>query len=263
MFKKVFLNDVFLLIIISFNALIIFLQGFFSVSSSTGQMLEMTDHIFTTLFIVEAIVKIQSFGVKGYFKYTWNVFDFSLVLIALPSLVVLFTPLEMVSLDFLLTLRILRVFKFFRVLKFIPNIENLLSGLLRAIQSSVLIIFAFIIFNFIFAILSFSFFSEVAPEHFSNPMISFYSTFKIFTVEGWYEIPDLIAERSDSLGLAVFARIYFVLLLFGGGIFGLSLINSIFVESMMSDNNDEVIDKLNKLEIKIDSLTKEKQNENI
>lgn len=94
-------------------------------------------------------------------------------------------------------------------------------------------------------------------------MISFYSTFKIFTVEGWYEIPDLIAERSDSLGLAVFARIYFVLLLFGGGIFGLSLINSIFVESMMSDNNDEVIDKLNKLEIKIDSLTKEKQNENI
>jgi voltage-gated sodium channel len=124
----------------------------------------------------------------------------------------------------------------------------------RAIQSSILIIFAFIIFNFIFAILSFSFFSEVAPEHFSNPMISFYSTFKIFTVEGWYEIPDLIAERTESIGLAVFARIYFVLLLFGGGIFGLSLINSIFVESMMSDNNDEVLNRINELENKIDKI---------
>jgi voltage-gated sodium channel len=254
MIKRLFLNDKFLLIIISINALIIFLQGFFSLLSPAGKTLEIADHFFTIIFIAEALIKLNTWGVKGYFKEGWNIFDFSLVLIALPSLVVFFTPLEMISLDFLLTLRILRVFKFFRVLKFIPNIENLLSGLSRAIQSSILIIFAFIIFNFIFAILSFSFFSEVAPEHFSNPMISFYSTFKIFTVEGWYEIPDLIAERTESIGLAVFARIYFVLLLFGGGIFGLSLINSIFVESMMSDNNDEVLNRINELENKIDKI---------
>lgn len=256
MFKRLFLNDIFLMIIISVNALIIFLQGFFSVISPVGQFLEMLDHVFTALFILEALVKIQSFGTKGYFKDSWNVFDFSLVLIALPSLVVLFTPLEMVSLDFLLTLRILRVFKFFRVLKFIPNIENLLSGIFSAIKSSVLIIFAFLIFNFIFAILSFSFFAEIAPEHFANPLISFYTTFKVFTIEGWYEIPDLIAERTESVGLAVFARIYFVLLLFGGGIFGLSLINSIFVESMMSDNNDEVLERMDQLENKIDEVLK-------
>lgn len=257
MLKRLFFNDIFLLIIISLNALIIFLQGFFSVTSTSGQMLEMTDHFFTTLFIIEAIIKIQSFGAKEYFKEAWNIFDFSLLLIALPSLVILVTPLEMLSLDFLLTLRILRVFKFFRVLKFIPNIEKLLAGLFRAIQSSILIIFTFLIFNFIFAILSFSFFSEIAPEHFSNPLISFYSTFKIFTIEGWYEIPDLIAERTESIALAVFTRVYFILLLFGGGIFGLSLINSIFVESMMSDNNDEVLSKLNSIEIKINQLMKE------
>jgi voltage-gated sodium channel len=256
MFKKVFLNDVFLLIIISLNSLIIFLQGFFSDTSSTRELLELSDHIFTTLFIIEAIIKIKSFGAKGYFKDAWNFFDFSLVLIALPSLLMLLIPLEMVSLNFLLTLRILRVFKFFRVLKFIPNIENLLSGLFRAIQSSVLIIFAFLIFNFIFAILSFSFFSTSAPEYFSNPLISFYSTFKVFTVEGWYEIPDLIAERSESLSFAIFTKIYFILLLFGGGIFGLSLINSIFVESMMSDNNDDVLKKMNHLEEKINHLIK-------
>jgi voltage-gated sodium channel len=254
MLKRLFLNDIFLLIIISLNALIIFLQGFFSTAGSVGQLLEAVDHMFTLLFIVEVIIKIQTFGTNGYFREAWNIFDFSLVIIALPSLVMLLIPFEMISLDFLLTLRILRVFKFFRVLKFIPNIENLLTGLFKAIQSSVLIIFAFLIFNFIFAILSFSFFSEIAPEHFSNPLISFYTTFKIFTVEGWYEIPDLIAERSESVGFAIFARIYFVLLLFGGGIFGLSLINSIFVESMMSDNNDEVLNKIENLENKINQF---------
>jgi voltage-gated sodium channel len=256
MLKRLFLNDIFLLIIISLNALIIFLQGFFSVLSPAGKTLEMADHFFTVIFIVEALIKLNAWGVKGYFKEGWNIFDFSLVLIALPSLVVLFTPLEMISLDFLLTLRILRVFKFFRVLKFVPNVEQLIVGVLRAVKSSVLIIFAFFIFNFIFAILSFSFFAEVAPEHFENPLIAFYTTFKVFTIEGWYEIPDLIAERTESVGLAVFARIYFVFLLFGGGIFGLSLINSIFVESMMSDNNDEVLERINGLENKLDELVK-------
>lgn len=256
MLKKIFLNDLFILSIISLNALIIFLQGFSNGSNTFGYALETSDYLITIIFIIEIGVKIKTFSLKGYFKDRWNIFDFSLVLIALPSLIMLVTPLEIISLDFLLTLRILRVFKFFRVLKFIPNIENLLSGILRAIKSSLLIIIAFIIFNFIFAILSFSFFSEVAPEHFSNPLISFYSTFKIFTVEGWYDIPDLIAERTKGIGMAVFARIYFVLLLFGGGIFGLSLINSIFVESMMADNNDEVLEKMNQLESKIDEILK-------
>lgn len=254
--KKIFLNNGFLISIISLNALVIFLQGFFPLESSYSNGLEIADHFFTVLFMLEAGVKISHFGIKNYFKEGWNIFDFSLLLIALPSLIMLITSWHLVSLDFLLTLRILRVFKFFRVIRFIPNIEQLILGILKALKSSVFIVFAFFIFNFIFAILSFSFFAGVAPEHFSNPLLAFYSTFKIFTIEGWYEIPDLIAERSNSIFLSVMARIYFVILLFGGGIFGLSLINSIFVDSMMSGSNNEIMDKVNSLEEKIDQLIK-------
>ena len=47
-----------------------------------------------------------------------------------------------------------------------------------------------------------------------------------------------------------------------GGIFGLSLVNSIFVDSMVSDNNDELIEKVNNLDKKItDLLTKYMDNE--
>jgi voltage-gated sodium channel len=49
-------------------------------------------------------------------------------------------------------------------------------------------------------------------------------------------------------------KIYFVLILLTGGIFGLSLVNSIFVDAMVSDNNDELENKIDSLEKKIDNL---------
>ena len=44
--------------------------------------------------------------------------------------------------------------------------------------------------------------------------------------------------------------------MFLGGVIGLSLINSIFVDAMAEDNNDEVLEKLRRLEEKIDQLSK-------
>ena len=52
-------------------------------------------------------------------------------------------------------------------------------------------------------------------------------------------------------------RIYFVLILILGGIIGLSLVNSIFVDAMVSDNNDELEAEVKQLNEKIDLLTEE------
>ena len=41
---------------------------------------------------------------------------------------------------------------------------------------------------------------------------------------------------------------------FMGGIIGMSLVNSIFVDAMAADNNDEVLEKLNQLEKKLDKM---------
>ena len=48
--------------------------------------------------------------------------------------------------------------------------------------------------------------------------------------------------------MAVFAKVYFSMLLFLGGIIGMSLINSIFVDAMVADNNDDVLKKLEQVE---------------
>jgi voltage-gated sodium channel len=66
-------------------------------------------------------------------------------------------------------------------------------------------------------------------------------------------MPEAIAANG-GLAMGVFARIYFSVLLFMGGIIGMSLVNSIFVDAMAADNNDEVLEKLSQLEKKLDKI---------
>ena len=54
-------------------------------------------------------------------------------------------------------------------------------------------------------------------------------------------------------------RLYFCLLLIGGGIIGMSLINSIFVDALAADNNDDVKAKLDDMERKLDRLLEQQK----
>ena len=44
--------------------------------------------------------------------------------------------------------------------------------------------------------------------------------------------------------------------MFLGGIIGMSLVNSIFVDAMAEDNNDEVLEKLRQIEELLNKLTR-------
>ena len=50
---------------------------------------------------------------------------------------------------------------------------------------------------------------------------------------------------------------YFCLLLCGGGIIGMSFINSVFVDAMVEDNNDDMKEQLNRIEEKLEKLQEE------
>ena len=51
------------------------------------------------------------------------------------------------------------------------------------------------VFIFIMSILSCYFYQHIAPEHFGDPIISYYSMFKVFTIEGWNNIPDEMVKN--------------------------------------------------------------------
>ena len=157
------------------------------------------------------------------------------------------------STNILLSFRTFRAFKSFRLFQFIPNIDYLIRGVKLACKASFVVVIAFLILLLVFSILTSTIFGNIAPEYFGDPATATYSIFRLFTIEGWYEMPDAIAKNSQE-GMSTFAKVYFSFLLFAGGIIGMSLVNSIFVDAMAQDNNDEVINKLKEIEKKIDEM---------
>lgn len=251
-----FLNERLMLVIIVLNAAILFLQE----CGVTMAWLSMLDVTCTFMFIVEMILKHHQLGLKGYWKDGWNRLDGILVILSLPSVVTLFVPHDALDMSFLLVLRIFRVFRFFRLVHAFPKFTQIMKNFGLALRQSYAVMIGLVIMIIVFAMVSCSLFRDAVPEYFSTPLNGIYTTFRIFTGEGWNEIPDMVATNvGPGWGHAV--RIYFCAILILGSIIGMSLLNSIFVDAMVSDNNDDVEHRLDILEQKIDKLLalKEKQ----
>ena len=251
MLKKIFLSEKIILAVITINALVVFLQTFRGLNKSFWYFLWVIDYFIAIFFIIEIIVKMKTYTVKGYFSDGWNVFDFIVIVLSLPSLAALYfnTP----GTTAVLLFRLARIIRLFRFIHFIPHLNKLLAGLGRALKSAFFILLVLLLYNFILAVFTCHLYRDIAPEHFGDPVISLYTIFKLFTMEGWNEIPETIAKNSSywSGGLA---RLYFVLIALTGGLFGMSLANAIFVDEMIVDNNQELETKIDELNNKIDRM---------
>jgi voltage-gated sodium channel len=115
MLKKLFLNDRFIITLIILNAITIFFQGF-HLPVLTYLFLFHADNIITILFILELSTKMHVYGVKEFLRDRWNLFDTVLVLLAVPGLLLWVIDVDILQLDFLLVLRIMRIFKFYKIL---------------------------------------------------------------------------------------------------------------------------------------------------
>ena len=252
MVKRIFLNDKFILGLILLNSVILFIGAYFP-SESDKHILAIVDNLITTLFILELIIKCKEYGFKGYFGSNWNKLDFVLILLSIPALITFIFNLDIVDFSFLLVFRIMRVFKAFRFFKFIPNVGELVAGVQRALKASVFVFIGFTVYIFVIGVLSYYLFQNSGSEYFKDPMVSLYSTFKIFTVEGWFEIPEQVIGGYSKTE-TFFTYLYFIFVVLSGGIFGLSIVNSIFVDAMVSDNNDELENKIDHLDSKITEI---------
>ena len=133
--KRFFTNDHIMLVLVLINTGILFINGF--IPNQEGTFL-VIDSLFTLLFLFEAVVKIRERGFSGYWSDGWNRFDFIIVLLALPSCVNIFGEV-LPGTSVLLSLRTLRAFKSFRLLKFIPNIDSILNGIKLAFKASYIV----------------------------------------------------------------------------------------------------------------------------
>lgn len=263
MFKRFFLNEKNILLAIILNGLVIFLLSFPQLqewNTTVYNVLDSIDHIFVLLFFIEAIVKLITLKPKAYFKDGWNQFDFLIVLVSLPSLLYFFA-LAYPHTSFLKILRLLRLIRLARFIKFVPRMDMIIQGLKRALKASVFVFIALLFLNFMLALFTSHFYGWLVPDYFGDPLISSYYIFQMFTVEGWNEIPNVVAleaanseEISNPALFAGIARFYFILVVLSGGIFGMSLANAVFVDEMTMDNNQALEAKVDKLQEQIEEL---------
>ena len=239
-----------MMLIIVMNAMVIFLLYFPSFDNNFW--LKISDQLFIVIFMVEAVVKINVLKPKAYFKNPWNQFDFFIVVASVPSLAV--HVLDIPDTSLFTILRLFRLMRLIRFINFVPNIGKIILGLGRAIRASVFVLMALLFLDFMLAILTCHFYGKIAPDYFGDPLLSAYSIFQMFTVEGWNEIPSMIAEKSENSFFIGITRFYFVLVVLFGGIFGMSLANAVFVDEMTMDNNDVLEGKIDHLERQIAEL---------
>jgi len=239
--KDFFLREKTMLAIVLINVIVIFLQG----CGLNNIVFSTIDIVCTLLFVVEMVIKHFVYGFKGYWHDGWNVLDGVVTIISLPALLAYFVP-SISEYSFIIVFRALRVFKMFRTARRFPNIKEIWAGFRLAMQQSAAFLLGYFIIIVVIAMFNNALFSKAAPEYFSTPLDGIYAMFQMFTVEGWYEIPNAVVGNMSPVWMHV-VRIYFCILLIGGGIIGMSLINSIFVDAMAADNNDDVKTKLDKI----------------
>jgi voltage-gated sodium channel len=233
--------------IILLNAVALFL-GDFQAKTAPDSFWFAIDFACVAYFVCETGLKLWLNG-QTYFHHNWNRFDFIVVVMSTP---VLLTPwIDMYWISSLTALRLLRLFRLFRLFRFIPGRDQMAAGIVRSLRASVGVMLGVLLVNIILALGAVVLFGGSPDDpYFGTPWRAVYAMFQVFTVEGWYEIPSHVARETDSAFWGAFARVYFSLAVFAGGILGLSLVNAVFVDQMTADNN-------NPLERRIEHLAQE------
>jgi voltage-gated sodium channel len=203
----------FIIAVILVNAVILGAMAT-DVSPETMRLLHMLDMICLGVFVVEIVLK---FAVMRFsmFRDPWNVFDVVVVGIALlPAS----GPLSV--------LRALRVLRIMRLVTVIPSMRRVVSGMFAAIPGGASVAAVLFVMYYCAAIIAVKLFREVSPEHFGDLGTTFFTLFKMMTLEGWPDIADAVIAKSPN------AWIFFVTFIILTTFTTLNLLFGIIVDAM-------------------------------
>lgn len=199
-------------------------------------------------FSIEFIYKVHLLSWKKYISNDSHKFDFILLIVS-ASLI----PFS--DLDSVIYLRVFRLISIVRIFRIIPNGSQVIQGLTRAIRSSkAILILLFTLLSF-FSLIGFSLFSNTVPEYFGTPLTSLNTVFEIFTVENWGELPNSIDKEAQPYLHAALNSFTIIVLVIGGFI-AVSLANAVFVDELVSDNNEELKEEIMILKYQNEDLKK-------
>ncbi len=159
--------------VIIVNAATIGLETSKSAMAAAGGLLFVLDLAALAIFIVEISAKLFVYRLS-FFRNPWNVFDFTIVAVAL-------VPAgEGIS-----VLRALRILRALRLISMVPQMRLVVQALLSAIPAMGSVIALLALIFYVAAVLATKLFGADFPEWFGTVGASLYTLFQIMTLESW------------------------------------------------------------------------------
>ena len=163
----------FILAVILLNAVLLGLETYDAVMGPIGGLIRVLDALCLGIFIVEIIMKLFVYRL-GFFRNGWNLFDFTVVALALvPG-----------GGDFRV-LRALRILRVLRVISAAPRLRRVVEGFLSALPGMASVFLLMALIFYIGAVIATRLFGPEFPEWFGTLGSSAYTLFQIMTLESW------------------------------------------------------------------------------
>jgi voltage-gated sodium channel len=163
----------FIIGVILFNAVLLGMETSPEIMARYGPIILFLDSVCLSIFIIEITLKIIGRG-TGFFRNGWNVFDFTVVAIALVPAV-----------QGLSVLRALRILRVLRVISVAPSLRRVVEGFVTALPGMGSVFLLMTIIFYIGSVIATKLFGSDFPEWFGSLPSSAYSLFQIMTLESW------------------------------------------------------------------------------
>jgi len=204
-------------------------------------VLNITNYIFTVIFLLEMIFKLIGLGINVYVRDGFNLFDAFVVLVSLIEILTVVAGGGQNS-----GLSVFRTFRLFRVFKLIRSWNSLRTLMITIINSLAKVSTAavlLLIVMFIFTLLGMQLFAGLFTEenfdgdkpraHFDNFWWGFVTVFQVLTGENWNEV------LYDGMKVAGFNSVlFFLLLTFIGNYVIFNLFLAILLDQFDQDEDD-------------------------
>ncbi|MDE2860214.1 MAG: ion transporter [Chloroflexota bacterium] len=216
--------------IILFNAALLGLGTSPAIERDYGSWLNLANNAILGVFVVEALLKLAARWPRPlrYFTDGWNVFDFTVIVLALiPA-----------TGEFAIVTRLFRLLRVVRLISTIKDLRLIVAALVRSIPSvgHVLILMSIVVY--IYAIMGYHLFHEHDPVHWRNLGISLLSLFRVLTLEDWTDIMYTAMEAYP------WAWVYFVSFV----VVGTFVVINMFIAIIINSLDDAKTERLRKLE---------------
>jgi voltage-gated sodium channel len=225
-----------------------------TIMAKHGSWLHALDRIILGIFVLEILIKLcaECPHPWRFFKNSWNLFDFIIVVICLLP----------ISSEFAAVLRLARVLRVFRLVTVLPKLQLLVGALLKSIPSMGYVGLLLSILFYIYAVTGVFFFGKADPAHFGTLGNALLTLCGVITLEGWTGLMyDLL--RGDS-GVSSFKIVaYFLSFVLFGTMVMLNLFIGVIMNSMQEMNDEKAAeaittastaDELEQLEKELETL---------